>query len=166
MDAEYVEVCAGDQRAMNVAGATVLDRNPCDSAIRRDARATLEQLTGFDDSFDVGTAKRVMARSGTSELLPGQDQSVLIAHRQRAQEHPVDHGKHHGRASDAQRERQRRSGCEGFGSRQPPACGTDVLLQSLEHGDHASMRIHAPSQRQGEYNASPTSRLPLERAAA
>lgn len=86
-----------------------------------------------------------MREAGRAQLLPSQDQSVPIAHRQRAQEHAVDHGKHHGRASDAQRERQRRSGCEGLGSPKPPACGADVLLQSLKHRHQPRgvKRIHA-----------------------
>ena len=63
MDAEHVEVSTGYQRTVNVAGATVLDRDPCDGAIRGDACTTLEQLTCLSDRFDVGTAERVMGET-------------------------------------------------------------------------------------------------------
>jgi hypothetical protein len=116
LHAEHVEELSRDGRAAQVARRSVLEHAAAPSAVIADARDALEQPALSPDGVDLARSERPVGERPRGELLPGDDQPVLVPNRERAQQHALYEREHHAGSGHAERQREHRRGREGLRS--------------------------------------------------
>jgi hypothetical protein len=113
---QNVEKVAGHQRALHVAGRTVLGYTLPTGAVRVDARDALEQQTAFAHRIDLEVSEWIVGEPRRPQLFPGHEQSILVPDRQRTEQHAANEREHHRGAGEANRQRENCGSAEAFGS--------------------------------------------------
>ena len=81
LDTEHSEEIPRDGGALHKRRRALLDDDPRLCPVVVDARSTLEEVALFADPVDLGDAKRIMGEARRAQLLPGDQQPILLMHR-------------------------------------------------------------------------------------